>query len=291
MNTIIKQNKMQPPVVEKEKTMRIGLAQMNIIWEDIRENEEKIRNFFQSAKENQVKLLVFPEMSLTGFSMNVEKTAGSWEEQVDYFRRMTLEYEIAAVFGYPKPVSDEERELHPNWKGYYNKLAFMENGEIKLDYTKIHPFTYGQEGDYFQGGGRITLTSWKDTVLGAFICYDLRFPEIFQISSEKSEIIFVIANWPVKRIAHWDCLLRARAIENQCYIVGVNRTGEGGGLLYNGHSAIYSPLGELLTTICEEEALLIGDIDPEEVRSARAHFPVKADRKEEIYKKNNQIFV
>ena len=271
--------------------MRIGLAQMNILWEDIEANGKKAEDFFKSAKENQVELLVFPEMSLTGFSMDVEKTAGSWEKQVNYFRKLTRDYGIAAVFGYPKPVCQEERESHSDQKPYYNKLAFMENGEIKLDYTKIHPFTYGQEGEYFRGGEKITVTNWKDTVMGAFICYDLRFPEIFQISSKTSEVIFVIANWPVKRIAHWDCLLRARAIENQCYIVGVNRTGEGGGLVYYGHSAIYDPLGNQITRICEEEALLIGDIDFEQVRETREHFPVKADRREDIYLKKPVDFV
>ena len=103
--------------------------------------------------------------------------------------------------------------------------------------------------------------------------------EIFQISSEKSEIIFVIANWPKSRIDQWDTLLKARAIENQVFMVGVNRTGEGDGLHYNGHSAIYSPNGEAVTTIREEECLLIGDINPEEIKEMRKTFPMKNDRK------------
>lgn len=270
--------------------MRIGLAQMNIIWENIIENKKKIREFFESAKENQVEILVFPEMTLTGFSMNVERTTKNWQEQVGFFQEMTREYEMAAVFGYPREISPEDKADHPEWKSYHNKLVFMENGEILLDYTKIHPFTYGQEGDYFQGGETISNVEWKESTFGAFICYDLRFPEIFQISSRTSEVIFVIANWPENRIAHWDCLLQARAIENQCYIVGVNRTGEGGGLPYNGHSAIYSPTGERITRLCEEEALLIGETDPEQVRKARKLFPVKNDRREEVYQ-NNRVFV
>lgn len=271
--------------------MRIGLAQMDIFWENEIENEKKSEEFFKSAKENQVDILVFPEMTLTGFSMNVEKNTENWRGQMDFFREMTRKYEMAAVFGYSRKIEEEELRKHPDWKLYHNKLAFMENGEIKLDYTKIHPFTYGQEGQYFQGGETISKAEWNQTNFGAFICYDLRFPEIFQISSGTSEVIFVIANWPEKRIAHWDCLLQARAIENQCYIVGVNRTGEGGGLRYNGHSAIYSATGERITRICEEEALLIGDIDPREVRRAREDFPVKDDRRETLYLKNNGVFV
>ena len=271
--------------------MRIGLAQMDILWENIAENKKKSENFFEMARDNQVDILVFPEMTLTGFSMNVEQTTKHWQEQVDFFWDMTRKYEMAAVFGYPKDISEEEKREHPDWKKYHNILAFMDQGEIKLNYTKIHPFTYGQEGRFFQGGEDICKLRWKNMNLGAFICYDLRFPEIFQISSKDSELIFVIANWPENRISHWDCLLQARAIENQCYIVGVNRTGEGGGLHYNGHSAIYSPTGERMTTLCKEEALLIGDIDPEQVGKTRELFPVKDDRREDVYQKNNRVFV
>ena len=164
---------------------------------------------------------------------------------------------------------------HPNWNHYYNRLGIAENGELKLNYAKIHPFSYGFEGEYYQGGRKLKSVEWKGTTLGAFVCYDLRFPEIFQISSEKSEIIFVIANWPKSRIDQWDTLLKARAIENQVFMVGVNRTGEGDGLHYNGHSAIYSPNGEAVTTIREEECLLIGDINPEEIKEMRKTFPMK----------------
>ena len=160
-----------------------------------------------------------------------------------------------------------------------------------MDYRKIHPFTYGQEGEYFQGGKQIITMEWEKTTLGAFICYDLRFPEIFQISSEDSAIIVVIANWPETRIRQWDCLLQARAIENQCFIAGVNRTGKGGGLSYNGHSALYGPTGERMTVLCEEESLLIGDVDVEEVRKLREAFPVKKDRKEALYSKNSLLCV
>ena len=93
----------------------------------------------------------------------------------------------------------------------------------------------------------------------------------------------MIANWPRSRIDQWDTLLKARAIENQVYMVGVNRTGDGDGLHYNGHSAIYSPDGEVITTIREEECLLIGDINPGVIKEMRKTFPMKNDRREELY--------
>lgn len=321
----------------KEKTRkRIGLAQTDILWENVEENKKRAEEFFQKAKENHVELLLFPEMSLTGFSMNVEKTTKDWEEQVEFFRERSLYYEMTVVFGCAVPVNDrqwinedrkwvnedrqwinedqqwinedqketgdqqelffvhgagKEREEETEKKNYENHLFVIENGRIGMDYRKIHPFTYGQEGEYFQGGKQIITMEWEKTTLGAFICYDLRFPEIFQISSEDSAIIVVIANWPETRIRQWDCLLQARAIENQCFIAGVNRTGKGGGLSYNGHSALYGPTGERMTVLCEEESLLIGDVDVEEVRKLREPFPVKKDRKEALYSKNSLLCV
>lgn len=287
----------------KEKTRkRIGLAQTDILWENVEENKKRAEEFFQKAKENHVELLLFPEMSLTGFSMNVEKTTKDWEEQVEFFRERSRYYEMTVVFGCAVPVNDrqelfsvhgagKEREEETEKKNYENHLFVIENGRIRMDYRKIHPFTYGQEGEYFQGGKQIITMEWEKTTLGAFICYDLRFPEIFQISSEDSAIIVVIANWPETRIRQWDCLLQARAIENQCFIAGVNRTGKGGGLSYNGHSALYGPTGERMTMLCEEESLLIGDVDVEEVRKLREAFPVKKDRKEALYSKNSLLCV
>ncbi|MBQ9156116.1 MAG: carbon-nitrogen family hydrolase [Eubacterium sp.] len=255
--------------------MKVGLAQMDIVWEDIEKNKEKAEVFFARAAQKQVDLLIFPEMSLTAFSMNVEKTASDWQDQPEFFCQMTRRYPTAAVFGYPRKCGDI----------YENHLALADHGEIKLDYAKIHPFSYGTEAKYFRGGTEIKETAFMDTVVSGFVCYDLRFPEIFQIASRRSELICLIANWPRTRIGHWDILLQARAIENQCYILAVNRTGEGGKLSYNGHSAIYGPTGERITPVREDEILLTADIDPENVRKYRKEFPLKADRRESLYLK------
>lgn len=264
--------------------MRIGLAQMDILWENIEENKNKAETFFQEAKKQKTDIVVFPEMTLTGFSMNVVKTAADWRIQADFFREMSKKYDMTAVFGYPARISKEEIKAHPEWKEYQNHLSIMDRGKELLNYTKIHPFTYGLEARYFQGGERIDTAEWKDTVLGAFICYDLRFPEIFQVSSRKSEVIFVIANWPAERADQWNCLLQARAIENQSYVVGVNRTGDGGKIHYNGHSAVYGPTGAAMTKICEEEKLIVAEIHPETVRKYREEFPMKKDRREDLYR-------
>lgn len=263
--------------------IRIGMAQMDICWENIEENVRKAVAFFEQAAAQQVDILVFPEMTLTGFSMNVDLIGPQWQKQVDFFKKMSKEYGILTVFGYPMPVSDRLLEEHPDWNRYHNRLGICEDGRLKVSYAKIHPFTFGLEGKYYQGGSEIVTMPWRETVLGAFVCYDLRFPEIFQISSGQSEIIFVISNWPGSRVDQMDLLLRARAVENQAFIVGVNRTGAGDGLIYNGHSAVYGPGGECLNEICEDERLITVDITTDQIKDLRSGFPLKQDRREELY--------
>ena len=280
--------------------MRIGLAQMDIIWEDVEGNQRKAEHFFKEAAGRKADLLVFPEMTLTGFSMHVEKTAANWEDQLGFFMEMTKKYSTAAICGYPAPADQEACPAGTGSPGMTssfgkagscrktgscrNHLALVRDGEVLMDYEKIHPFSYGQESGFFSGGDRIVGTDFEGTGLGAFICYDLRFPEIFQISSEKNEIICLIANWPAARISHWDILLQARAIENQCFMVGVNRTGSGGGLDYNGHSAVYGPGGDRMNDLSRDEGLIMVEIDPREAGSFRNTFPVKKDRRKELYR-------
>lgn len=264
--------------------MRIGLAQMDIVWEDVTANKEKSRIFLEKAKEEGADLLIFPEMTLTGFSMNVEKTTRDWEDQLAWFKEMSIEYDMALVCGIAESKKSSEcKEDEANPLSSTNHLVIIENGEIRMDYAKIHPFSYGEESKHFLGGSKVCTTLLKAVKMGGFVCYDLRFPEIFQISSDYSELIVVIANWPAKRIGHWDILLQARAIENQCYIAGVNRTGEGGGLSYNGHSAVYGPEGERLSEISEGEKLIVVDIEPDKVKEYRENFPAKKDRRRELY--------
>ncbi|MBR0409637.1 MAG: carbon-nitrogen family hydrolase [Eubacterium sp.] len=263
--------------------IKAGLAQMDISWENVNDNKQRAEAFFEEAAGKNVDILVFPEMSLTGFSMDVEKITGDWEDQRDFFSQMSEKYSMAVAGGYAAK-RESGKSIHANRPKFENHLTIFDRGDRILDYIKIHPFSYGREAEFFTGGDRIVTAGWKDTAVGGFVCYDLRFPEVFQISSVESEVIFVIANWPRSRISHWDILLQARAIENQCFVVGVNRTGSGGGLGYNGHSAVYSPRGDRLTELSEKELLITAALDEDELREYRRKFPVKRDRRIELYK-------
>lgn len=255
--------------------MRVGLTQMDIVWENKEKNMEKAAKLMEQAAKQDVELLVFPEMTLTGFTMN---TALAGEEMLfsstlRFFKEASHKYHMAMAFGFVEDFGEE----------YYNKLMIVSEGRIVYDYDKIHPFNYGEEGKHYIGGHEIKTAMLKGIELSGFVCYDLRFPEIFQAVSDRADMILVIANWPKERVLHWETLLRARAIENQCYIIGVNRTGKGNGLEYTESSMAFDPSGERLTKAHSKAELMVVEVEPDKVREIRKEFPFKEDRQLELY--------
>lgn len=266
--------------------MKIALAQMNPEWESKLNNIDICRSFIQKAKKIGVDLIAFPEMTLTGFSMQVALTSetiinGS-SFTLDFFRQEAIKHHINVGFGMVQGIN-------PAKNMYY---ILDEQGKIILDYSKIHPFSFGEEGNYFIGGDHIEYCLIGDTCISAFICYDLRFPEVFSQASKKADFILVASNWPKSRIDHFTTLLKARAIENQCYIAGVNRVGNANHQEYSGNSALYNidgiEVSNFIPLDSEEEnfypvGLLIGEINPEKVAKRRTEFKVKTDRREDLY--------
>lgn len=257
--------------------MKIALTQMNIIWENPAKNREACQRLTKNAKEQGCDWIVFPEMTLTGFTMRPEAFGEAIYDETaptcQFFHSLSRQYSISIAYGV---ISSDEGK-------YYNQLVLLEPEKILMAYSKLHPFSYGAEALHYSGGDQIMVCRQKDILLSGFICYDLRFPEVFQIASRDAVVIFVIANWPKERISHWYSLLQARAIENQCFIIGVNRTGEGGDLSYPPSSVAFDPYGEPLTSKSSEE-LLYADIDPALAEQYRREFPVKADRRSGFYR-------
>lgn len=254
--------------------MRVAVTQMDIVWENKERNKLICNKLVSAAAEGGAELIVFPEMTLTGFTMNVEyagEKSLDGGETVEYFKELSLKYNIDIIFG-----------MVYVFDAPYNLSVLIEKGQIRSYYKKLHPFSYGGEADYYGKGDNITKVSYKGEKLSMFVCYDLRFPEIFQYASKESKMITVIANWPAARKEQWDTLLRARAIENQAFIIGVNRKGKGGGLEYDSSSAVYSPYGDRITERTDKE-LLYADINISEADSYRKEFPVKKDRREKLY--------
>lgn len=257
--------------------MRIALTQMDIVWEDKNANKCVCERLVREAHQNGADIIIFPEMTLTGFTMNTDYAGESDIEHgdtVSFFKEISKKCKIAVVFGM----------VHNKNNVLYNKSIMLDGNDVIFDYTKVHPFSYDGEAEFYGKGNDIVSAAYKTVHIGCFICYDLRFPEVFQISSKKNEVIIVLANWPKERVDHWSTLLKARAIENQAFILGVNRTGEGNGQNYVHSSAAYNPYGEKITAYdCNE--LLYADIDESVAWEYRENFPLKSDRREGLYKK------
>lgn len=270
---------------KEEGYFLIALAELNISWENKEENKKKCRKMAKEAARNHANLLIFPEMTLTGFSMNIEKIAEERENSktLKFFQELSKEYKLAIAFGMAEIVIGG-KQLNKA----VNKCYLISKGDILLEYAKLHPFTYGKEANYYQGGRELAMGELSHVRLAPLICYDLRFPEPFQILSAQADFIFIIANWPLERIEHWDILLKARAIENQCYIAGINRCGKDLEHNFPMSSLIYDPYGHKVETqqeIKDKENgnLYLAGIDKEVVQKYRQEFPLKKDRQEELY--------
>jgi predicted amidohydrolase len=288
-------------------SLRVALVERNIIWENKSENLTEIKKIMKLIEGKNVDLVALPEMSLTGFSMNTEVTSESADgtdaicetpednsktqeiNTVREIKKLAMEYGVSIGAGWVKnpvpAVNETEKNDGENsdilCENHYSIIS--QNGKLLLDYIKIHPFSFAGEDKYFKGGEKLSTCSIEGFEMGVAICYDLRFPEFFIKLSEKAELIIVPANWPAARSLHWKTLLRARAIENQCYVAGVNCSGDMDGQTYSGDSAIYSPEGEMLTpvetiTINETDKVYIYDI-VNDVQEIRDGFPVRNDRK------------
>ena len=252
--------------------MRIALCQTSIVWENKAENIKRARSWSKTAAEEGARLICFPEMSFTGFSMNTVRTAESEMETVEQMMAISEEDQIAIAFGWAQNAGEKAE----------NHYTLVDRGKILGDYIKIHPFSYSGEDKWFQKGSDTCLLTLDGLVIGLSICFDLRFPELYQELSKSADLILVPANWPAARSMHWKCLLQARAIENQCYVAGINCQGDIGGLIYSGDSCLFLPDGQPGCGFASGEELLFCDIR-EKAEKWRQAFPVKQDRRPELY--------
>ncbi|SET23503.1 carbon-nitrogen family hydrolase [[Clostridium] polysaccharolyticum] len=254
--------------------MRIGIVQMQILWENKEKNKEKILLFLTQAQKEKIDLVLLPEMSLTGFSMEVCKTKDSYAGQtIEWFQKICRNRKLAIGFGW---VEKNEQEKALNHYSIVDK-----QGNLISDYVKIHPFRYGKESEYFQGGNNIVCCNLLEHKIATVICYDLRFPELFRIQDKDCSVIIVPANWPASRSSHWKCLLQARAIENQVYIIGINCCGMMDGSYYSGDSSVFSPVGERLLQVGDKETMAWIEIN-NDVKEYQSKFPVRMDQRIQI---------
>lgn len=257
--------------------MKIAIHQSTICFEHKEMNISNAEEAIKTASRERANLIVFPEMSFTGFSMNIERTGENEPETVSIMMQMAEKYQINIGFGWVKLVT-----LSEVLKGENHYTIVSPGREILLDYVKCHPFSYAKEDKYFVSGNQISFCKIDDFIVSVAICYDLRFPELFQMESKTAQLILVPANWPEARRDHWRALLKARAIENQCYIVGVNCTGRIQDQTYVGDSCIINPNGEMILEMSAEHELGMYEIK-NNVAWYQDSFPMKSDRRESFY--------
>ncbi len=251
----------------------IGL-QLDIAWENKPANYAKVRRLLTDAGPEKDSLVVLPEMFATGFSMNTEVVAEPYGGPTEQFLAgAAREFGICLVAG----VAMRGRDGRARNKA----LGFSPAGDLLTFYAKMHPFTPGGESEHYAAGEQPVVFRWGDCAVSPFICYDLRFPEIFReaAAAHRPELFTVIASWPEKRIQHWVRLLQARAIENQAYVVGVNRVGSDPYYSYTGRSVIVDPQGEVLADAGETEGCIRAQLDLGGLRKYREGLPFLADMK------------
>jgi predicted amidohydrolase len=256
--------------------VRVALLQLDIVWEDVAASHARASRLLEQAAREGARLAVLPEMFSTGFSMHPQRVAqprGGASESFLRERAASLGLWILASI----PESGESRPRNV-------ALLVSPSGEV-VRYAKIHPFSFGGEDREYAGGDGIVTAHVDGVRVTPFICYDLRFPEPFRLAADATDLYAVVSNWPDRRQTHLTVLLQARAIENQAYVVGVNRTGEGDGLRYLGRSVAFSPWGEKLAEAGEEETVVFCEVDPAEVAVARKTFPALKDRRPEAYRR------
>ena len=252
--------------------MKIALVSLNQEWEDKKANLQKCEFYIKKANEENIDLIIFPEMTLTGFTNNLklaENFNNSWT--IKKFQKLAKESNIAIIFG----VILKEKDKAKNCSIFLDK-----KGNILDIYTKIHPFTFANEDKYFIAGKEIVKINFENTKIGLSICYDLRFCNLYSLMDD-CEIVINIANWPAKRVEHWNVLLKARAIENQTYIVGVNRTGiDGNNLEYIESSKIFNANGDELNFNKINNEVKIYEVDVEWNRNFKENFNTVIDKKD-----------
>ncbi len=251
----------------KDQTLNVALVQTSLIWENPKKNRDNLSKKI-AALAKEVDLILLPEMFITGFTMtpqNIDSTEG--QLTVDWMLQEAKSSGAAMVGSIP---------FFENGN-FTNRLFFVEpNGAIS-QYDKRHTFTLAGEDQVYKAGNSHLIVDYKGFRINPMICYDLRFP-VWARNTQDYDVLIFVANWPTPRISAWDTLLKARAIENMSYCIGVNRCGQDeAGYEYSGHSAVYDCLGEKLA-YSKEETVLYATLEKEHIVNTRNKLKFLEDR-------------
>ncbi len=253
--------------------LRVAAVQHDIVWNDRDANFERLAPQIAAAAGAGAGLVMLTETFSTGFGFdqpNFGEPVGGPSSA--FLVEQAREHGVWVGGSCP--------ELQPpGGERPSNVFVLAGPDGTTYRYAKIHPFTHAGEHHHVRAGAELVTVEVAGFRVSMFVCYDLRFADEFWQLALDTDLYLVPANWPEKRRHHWTTLLRARAIENQAYVLGVNRVGEGGGLTYSGDSRIIDPLGEVLAGAAGTESILLADLTTEHVASTRDHFRFLPDRR------------
>lgn len=246
--------------------MKVSLVQQDIVWENPIANFARLDELLAGIESD---LIILPEMFSTGFTMNTDaiqhdvQTAG-----LDWMIKKAKE-KSAIICG--SLAFKEENK-------FFNRLYWVTPDGSYSMYNKRHLFSLAKEDQVYQKGSEKLIVEMQDFSICPQICYDLRFP-VWTRNTDNYDVLIYVANWPKARVQHWRQLLIARAIENQCYVIGVNRFGvDGGGFEYSGHSAAIAYDGEVMTEVVDHEKIINIELDLDALKKYRERFPFLKDR-------------
>ena len=258
--------------------LTISLAQMRIKLARVAENITTARNMTAQAAADGADIALLPELWSTGYDLEnagdhaAKLGEGSFVQVAAAAREMRI-----AIYG---SLLERRGDQVMNCATFYDSA-----GELRGVYRKIHLFRLFDEHLWLAEGESPALLQQAWGAAGLAICYDLRFPELFRryAVAHGAALMLLCAEWPLARVEHWRTLLRARAIENQCFVAATNSCGETGGTVFGGHSLIIDPWGQIIAEAGEDECLLTAEIDLAEVQRVRRAIPVFEDRRPDAY--------
>ncbi|MDA8130675.1 MAG: carbon-nitrogen family hydrolase [Elusimicrobia bacterium] len=248
--------------------MKAALCQYDIKWEDKEANKTRIGDLLTDFKRrSEIDWLVFSEMTLSGFTMNTAASELTDEDHA-FFSGLAAENRINISYGGVE-------------KGYNNLITLDRKGNRVNTYSKIHLYAFGGEDKHYKSGSKQEVFELEGLRVMPAVCFDLRFPYLFWNRAKDVDVYVVIAAWPMRRAEHWMTLLRARAVENQAYCIGVDRVGMEGKIEYSGNSMCFDPLGKVVADAGTKEGIYLAEapLDKTLVAKTRERFPFIGERK------------
>jgi predicted amidohydrolase len=254
-------------------SFHVAGVQFDIAWEDKPANHRIIEDLLAEADLPAGSLVVLPELGDSGFSFNLDRIAD--DQTTLWACRLARRLHVWLQAGHAIRGKDG--------RGRNCATLIDPRGAIAGTYHKVHPFSFGREAEHFSGGEHLLIRTCGAALVAPLVCYDLRFPELWRLAAlAGAQVLTIGANWPQTRQPHWRALVLARAIENQAYVVAVNRIGSDPHLAYSGGSLIVSPTGIVLAEAGAEPAVLQAELDMQALRQWRAEFPALRDIRREL---------